>query len=143
MQHEFVSVALRLSLGLFFVFSGYHKLFNPGRRATLAATFAADGVKGRWPMFAIPMGELCGGLGLVTGTLTHMAALGLILICAGACWLDGRKRVNDYHPLDWADRLDDWLYLPELLYVIMLFVLLAVGPGSVSVDHVLWSLINA
>jgi uncharacterized membrane protein YphA (DoxX/SURF4 family) len=142
MQYELVSLALRLSLGLFFMFSGYHKLFNDQRRKTLAATFKADGVPSKGLLLAIPMGEAFGGLGLLVGALTHVASVGLLLICLGACYLDGRKRVEEWKPLDWADRIDDWLYLPEFLYIVMLLVLLAVGPGSVSVDAVLWSYVR-
>ena len=37
-------LAMRVSVGGFFVVSGSHKLFNPTRRQGLRETFAADGL---------------------------------------------------------------------------------------------------
>lgn len=137
---EAVRIGLRASLGAFFAFSGYHKIFAPSRRATLAATFKADGVYNPAMMWAIPLGELFGGLALALGVLTPLACVGLIAICLGACALDGRKRVADWKPLDAADRVDDWLYLPEALYVLMLAALALLGAGSFSIDAIVASL---
>lgn len=132
---EGARVGLRVALGGFFAISGFHKLFNKDRRAALKATFDADHVKGEAEMmFAIPMGEMFGGMALLSGFMMPVAAIGLIAICLGACALDGRKRVADWKPLDPADRLDDWLYLPELLYVVMLAVLVILGAGQLSID---------
>lgn len=134
---ELVSLMLRLSLGLFFAFSGYHKLFNDQRRASLKATFVADGVYKPAMMYVIPLGEGLGGMALLLGFLTPVAALGLVAICLGACAFDGRKRVTAEAPLDTADRVDDWLYLPEFLYIVMLTSLALIGAGSFSVDALL------
>lgn len=134
---DVAALADRLALGTFFAISGYHKLFNTTRRASLATTFKADGCYSPFTMFAVPLGELLGGVALVVGLLTPVAALGLILICSGACLLDGIKRVREWGPLDAADRVDDFLYLPELLYVIMLSFLVLAGPGKWSVDALL------
>lgn len=128
------ALILRAALGTFFLISGYHKLFNPTRRASLEATFRADGCYNPIMMWIIPLGEFFGGLGILVGALTPLAAAGLILICAGACVLDGAKRVRDWKPLDPADTLDDWLYLPETLYIVMLVALIAIGPGPLSID---------
>jgi uncharacterized membrane protein YphA (DoxX/SURF4 family) len=131
---EPASILIRSTVGPFFVFSGFHKLFNPTRRASLAETFKADGCYSPPLMWVIPLGELFGGLGVTLGAATLVAAAGLIALCLGACVLDGRKRVAAYQPLDLADRVDDYLYLPEVLYVVMLLALIAVGPGSFSLD---------
>lgn len=127
-------LTLRATLGPFFAISGAHKLLSPTRRASLAATFKADGCYSPAMMWAIPCGELCGGLGVLTGTLLPFACAGLMLICLGACALDGRKRVAGFQPLDASDRLDDWLYLPEALYLAMLAVLAILGAGALSLD---------
>jgi hypothetical protein len=47
-----------------------------------------------------------------------------------------------YKPIDEADRIDDWLYLPEVLYVFMLIVVISAGAGPYSFDAVIWGLIN-
>ena len=131
------SLVLRGSLGAFFAISGYHKLFNKTRRASLKDTFVADGVYKPALMYVIPAGEFLGGLALLIGFLTPLAAAGLIAICAGACKFDGFKRIRDWKPLDKADVLDDVLYLPEALYILMALVLILVGPGPLSVDSLI------
>jgi uncharacterized membrane protein YphA (DoxX/SURF4 family) len=45
--------------------------------------------------------------------------------------------VASYKPIDWADRVDDWLYQPEMIYAFMLFYFITVGAGPVSVDQLL------
>src|SRR5580704_7483761 len=113
-------LAMRASVGGFFVVSGAHKLFNPTRRQSLRETFAADKVTFAPMMYVVPLGELLGGLGVAFGALTILAAVGLAALCIGACALDGIKRIPSMQPLDPVDRLSDMLYLPEVLYVVCL-----------------------
>jgi putative oxidoreductase len=37
--------------------------------------------------------------------------------------------------LSFIDRLDDFLYLPEVMYIIIFLWLISSGPGRLSVDH--------
>lgn len=126
--------AVRASVGVFFAISGAHKLFNPTRRASLKATFQADHVPLMPFMVVIPCGELLGGLGVAFGALTVVAACGLFALCMGACFLDGFKRIPGMQPLDAADAADDVLYLPEVLYAVMLLAVIGMGPGAWSLD---------
>lgn len=138
---EAASALLRMSLGLFFLFSGYHKIFNKDRRATLEQTFKGDGVYNPAMMWVIPLAETFGGLALLIGFMTRLADVGLIAVCLGACAFDGMKRIKAWKPLDKADAVDDLLYLPEALYIVMLTVLFLVGAGSFSIDAVIASLL--
>jgi len=131
-------LAIRASVGGFFVVSGAHKLFNPIRRQSLRETFAADGVTFAPMMYVVPLGELLGGLGVAFGALTIFAAVGLAALCVGACALDGLKRIPSMQPLDPADRAGDVLYLPEVLYVVCLLAVLSFGPGAYSLDALVW-----
>jgi uncharacterized membrane protein YphA (DoxX/SURF4 family) len=135
---DVASLVDRMALGAFFTISGFHKLFNQSRRASLAATFKADNCYSPVMMWLIPMGELFGGLAVATGFLTPLACLGLIVICGGACLKDGLKRVRAWVPLDRADAMDDVLYLPETLYILMLVFLILIGPGAYSLDARIW-----
>ena len=72
------------------------------------------------------------------GFLGPVAALGLVVICLVACVTDGPRRVESYAPIDAADRLDDWLYLPELLYGLFLALVIALGSGPLSIDALLF-----
>jgi putative oxidoreductase len=120
----------RVALGLFFTFSGYHKLFNKERHATFVATLASCHVPllgfNQW---FVPSVEFMGGLALVSGVASPLACLGLICVCLVAVCTDGLKRVVSYVPIDRADYVDDVLYLPEVLYIIGLAIVLTIGPG--------------
>lgn len=130
----------RVALGAFFSISGYHKLFNPTRHATIRATLAACGVPFVPVMcWFVPSVEFSAGLALVPGILTPLAALGLIAICLVATVTDGLKRIRDWRPIDRADYADDVLYLPEVLYLVMLLTLVLCGAGRFSIDAIVAS----
>ena len=133
-----VSLGLRLAVGIFFAISGFHKSFNPIRRNSLKLTFVADGCYSPFMMVAVPAGELLGGIALIVGFLTPVTSLALISLCLGACAFDGFKRIPSWSPLDKADVLDDILYLPEVLYIIMLLAIFFIGPGYWSIDKFLF-----
>jgi len=125
----------RLALGVFFAISGYHKLFNVSRHATLARTLKEDGVHAVPIMqWLLPSAEFGGGWALIVGLLSVLAAFGLFVICAGALALDAVKRIRAWGPLDRADWLGDLLYVPEALYCIGLSVVMLGGPGPWSLD---------
>ena len=131
---------MRISMGVFFVISGYHKLFNPQRHATITKTMVEDRVPDpKFNSWFVPLIEFSGGAALVIGLLTPLAALGLFLVCCGATLLDGLKRISGWSPIDRADYVDDVLYLPEVLYAIILFSLIVMGGGPFSIDGLLIS----
>lgn len=141
----FTGVALsinRAALGVFFAISGYHKLFNRQRHATIAETMVSDRIPfARAMSWFVPSVEFLGGLGLTVGLLSPIAAFGLFCVCFVATCTDGLRRIPGYHPIDKADALDDFLYLPEVLYCIALVVVICAGPGSISLDSLISSLI--
>jgi len=132
----------RVALGTFFAISGYHKLFNASRHATLTRTLQDDGVHAvpimRW---LLPSAEFAGGCALIIGLLSVLAAFGLFVICAGAFALDAVKRIRAWQPIDRADWLGDLLYVPEALYCIGLTVVMLAGPGPWSLDATIAALL--
>jgi uncharacterized membrane protein YphA (DoxX/SURF4 family) len=125
----------RVALGAFFAITGYHKLFNASRHATLTRTLEDDGVHVVPIMqWLLPSAEFGGGCALIVGFLSVLAAFGLFVICAGALALDAVKRIRSWQPLDRADWLGDLLYVPEALYCIGLAVVMLAGPGPWSLD---------
>lgn len=126
-------LANRFALGFFFLFSGYHKLFNKSRHASLVATLQSCGVPDLTVMqWFVPCVEFFGGLSLISGILSPFASLGLIAVCVVAVATDGLKRVRSYAPIDKADYCDDVLYLPEVLYIVGLLVVMAFGATKYS-----------
>jgi putative oxidoreductase len=130
--------AIRFALGWFFVLSGFHKLANEERHKTFVETLRILGIPqiGILQWF-VPGVEFFGGLGVSVGFLTPLAALGLLVICSVALLTSSPTVVASYRPIDRADRVDDWLYQPELMYALILLYFIAAGAGPVSVDHLL------
>jgi uncharacterized membrane protein YphA (DoxX/SURF4 family) len=128
----------RVATGMFFVFSGYHKLTNSDRRAVFVATLEACHVPFISVMqWFVPAVEFLGGLGVAFGFLTPIAALGLAVICLIATCSDGLRRIGTWAAIDKADVIDDVLYLPEVLYILLLSLFIAGGAGPFSLDAVL------
>ena len=131
----------RVALGVFFAISGYHKLFNPSRHATLTRTLQDDSVHAMPIMqWLLPSVEFGGGSALIIGLLTVLAAFGLFVVCAGAIALDAVKRIRAWQPVDRADWLGDVLYTPEALYSIGLTVVMLAGSGPWSLDAIIEAL---
>ena len=125
----------RVALGLFFAISGYHKLFNPSRHATLRQTLQDDGVRAVPIMqWLLPGIEFSGGWALIIGLLSALAAFGLFVVSFFAFRLDAVKRIDGWQPINRADWIGDVLYLPEALYCVGLAVVILGGPGPWSLD---------
>lgn len=115
---------MQAAVGVFFAISGYHKLVNRERHATLVATLKQDKV----PLVSVnawfvPAVEFMAGMLLALGLHVIPAAVALLVICTVATCVDGVKRIREWKPIDKADAVDDLLYLPEVLLAIMLTVI--------------------
>ena len=133
----------RGAVGIFFLLSGYHKLFNAQRHVSLVEELKELGIPAvGFNQWWVPAVEFTGGAGVTIGFLAPLAALGLLVIILVAIATSGRQRITAYKPIDEADRLDDWLYLPETLYAFMLIMVVSAGAGQYSVDAVILGLIN-
>ena len=133
----------RVAVGMFFMFSGYHKLFNAERRRVFADELRslhvhAVGINQWW----VPLLEFSAGGAVVIGLLAPLAALGLLVITLVAIATSGPARIRTYKPIDKADRIDDWLYLPEILYAFMLIMVVSAGAGPYSLDALILGLID-
>jgi putative oxidoreductase len=127
----------RLAVGLLFFLSGRGKLFVPERREQMRETLLAAGVP--FPDFNtvfVSTVEFVFGSLLVLGLATPLACvmLGCVMIVAIATI--AVRNIKATSPLDW---LSEFLYLPEVLYLVILFWLFLSGPGWFSVDHLILS----
>ena len=124
----------RLALGIFFAISGGNKVFSEKERETLYKTLADAGIP--FPEFNtifVSYVEFICGLLLIIGLLTAICCLVLmgdmlvaILTAQLATIPSGLSLLN------W---LDDFLYLPEVMYIILFLWIIAYGPGRFSVDY--------
>jgi uncharacterized membrane protein YphA (DoxX/SURF4 family) len=133
----------RVAVGLCFMFSGYHKLFNAERHRVFADELKslhvhAVGINQWW----VPLVEFSAGAAVVVGLLTPLAALGLLVVILVANATTGRERIKAYKPIDRADRIDDWLYLPETIYAFLLILIISAGAGPYSLDAAILNLVD-
>jgi putative oxidoreductase len=133
----------RIAVGAFFMLSGYHKLFNAERHRTFVDELKGLGVHilgfNQW---WVPFVEFSAGGAVVIGLLAPLAALGLLFLILVAIATSGRQRIELFKPIDQADRIDDWLYLPETLYAFMLIMVVSAGAGPYSLDALIVGLMN-
>ena len=133
----------RIAVGAFFMLSGYHKLFNAERHRLFVDELTGLGTPAvGFNQWWVPLVEFTAGGGVLIGLLAPLAAVGLLVIILVAGATSGRLRIKLYKPIDRADRIDDWLYLPETLYAFMLIVVVSAGAGPYSVDALILGLMN-
>jgi len=124
---------VRVALGLFFAISGANKLFVAARRQIMFETLVKANVPFPHPMtYFVSAVEFVGGLLLIVGFLSTLACLALLVNMLVAILTTNLPAMQKgLSPLNW---LDDFLYLPEVLYVLIFIWLICSGPGKLSVD---------
>lgn len=137
-SYEWLGALLaRLAVGLLFFFSGRGKLFVSERREQMRQTLLETHIP--FPEFNalfVSAVEFVCGLLLVLGALTPLACamLGCVMIMAIAT--TAIRNIKAAPLLNW---LSEFLYLPEVLYLVILIWLFFSGPGWLSVDHLILS----
>jgi putative oxidoreductase len=112
---------LRLMVGMVFINSGWNDLRDPEARA--------KSIEMSKP-FTIFLGssEIAGGLGVILGVLPQLAALGLIIVSAGAIY----KKIFVWHSGFWGDKAYGWHYDLMLLIMNLVIVLTNGGPYVIT-----------
>ena len=76
--------------------------------------------------------ELAGGLGVISGILAQLAAIGLILVMLGAI----QKKIFTWHTGFWGKSgTDGWSY--DTMLVIMNLVIVTTGGGNLALTHLI------
>jgi uncharacterized membrane protein YphA (DoxX/SURF4 family) len=133
----------RIAVGAFFMLSGYHKLFNAERHRTVVEELKSLGIHAiGFNQWWVPLVEFSAGVAVLIGLLAPLAALGLLFLILVAIVTSGPQRIKLYKPIDEGDRIDDWLYLPEVLYAFMLIMIVSAGAGPYSIDALILGLID-
>ena len=125
---------VRVSLGLFFAISGANKLFAAGGTKPVYDTLVQAKVPFPLQMAYFVSGvEFVGGSLLTVGFLSSLASVALLVDMLVAILTTKLSAMpKGLSPLNW---LDDFLYLPEVLYVLFFIWLICFGPGEFSVDY--------
>ena len=127
--------AARLLIGIFFCISGGTKLFEKAQFIVLEKTMVQ--IHTPFPhataLFVATVEFACGA-GLAVGLLTPLCATMLMVDMIVAI---ATTSIHGIQSTGFLPRLDDFLYLPEVLYVLILFWLIFSGPGRYSLDGII------
>jgi putative oxidoreductase len=131
---QYAILLIRVSIGLFFAISGGNKLLSAGGMKPVYDTL----VKAKVPFphqtayFVSGVEFVCGSL-MTVGFLSTPACVTLLIDMIVATLTSAISTLpKGLSPLRW---LDDFLYLPEVLYVLFFLWLICSGPGKLSVDY--------
>jgi len=131
---QYAVLLVRVSIGLFFAISGANKLFVAGGTKPVYETL----VKAKVPFpsqtaYFVSSVEFIAGSLLTVGFLSSPASVALLIDMIVATLTSALSAIpKGLSPLSW---LDDFLYLPEVLYVLFFIWLICSGPGKFSVDY--------
>jgi putative oxidoreductase len=122
---HFTDVALlllRIMVGIVFISSGWNHLKEPGARSK------DIGMSKGFTIF-LGAAEVAGGLGVVLGVLTQLAASGLILIMLVAI----QKKIFVWRTGFWGKSgTNGWSY--DTMLVVMNLVIVTTGGGNLSLS---------
>jgi putative oxidoreductase len=131
---QYAILLIRVSIGLFFAISGANKLFVAGGTKPVYESLVAAKVPfPHQTAYFVSGVEFVAGSLLTVGFLSSPAAAALLIDMSVATLTTAVSTLpKGLSPLKW---LDDFLYLPEVLYVLFFIWLLCSGPGKFSVDY--------
>ena len=124
--------AVRVLIGIFFCISGGTKLLVPAQFTLMEQTLAQSHIP--FPhanALFVSLVEFAGGGAVALGLLTPLCALVLAVDMIVAIVTNRIQSIQARGVVAW---LDDFLYLPEVLYVMLLVWLIFSGPGRYSID---------
>ena len=131
---QFSMLLARISLGVFFAISGGNKLFVASRTRQMYETLAGVGIPlPHFMTYLVSSIEFIGGCLLIIGLFSSLCCAALIMQMIVAITTVRLAMIPA--GLSFLDWLDDFLYLPETMYIIILIWLMCSGPGRLSVDN--------
>jgi len=131
---QYAILLVRVSIGLFFAISGANKLFVAGGTKPVYDTLVEAKVPfPRQTAYFVAGVEFVGGSLVALGLLSSAASFALAIDMTVATVTEAIGTIpKGLSPLSW---LDDFLYLPEVLYVLFFIWLICSGPGRFSFDY--------
>ena len=150
-SQDFASLFMRVFLGVFFVLARFSYVFDPSkpegdkwfskaRHASLRNKLdhCGWGCTDWLPPF-IAWVEILAGLALIVGLLSTLSAAGLLVICVIGTMCTGYEKTMCQNPVDRIDVCSCYLWCPEPIYVVLALAIVLVGPGTYSLDYLIWS----
>ena len=146
---DFVLLTARIILGGFFVVDRFRwfwdpqhtgsarHLLNEARREHLRAKIEQiTGLRSMLWSVVVAVVEFFGGLALIFGLLTPLAAAGILVILIIASRGNFHEKVIvRQKPVDKIDVLSCYFWTVEPLYIWMAAMIVILGAGAISLDH--------
>jgi putative oxidoreductase len=127
--------AARVLTGVFFCISGGTKLLVASQFSEMQQTLIQSHIPfPHTSALIVSLVEFACGGGLMIGLLTPLCA---VMLMGDMIVAILTNRIGSIHASGFLAFLDDFLYLPEVLYVLLLFWLLFSGPGPYSIDNMM------
>lgn len=146
--YSFGTLLLRLLLGIFFIIArfrwlydpeGKPRLLNPDRHTKLKERLCTCGYADHPCMCAmVALTEIFAGLAIAAGLLTQLALFGLLCVLAFAIPCKSREDIRDGKGEGNTGYFSWFMWNIEGSYFTIIVVLLFMGPGVYSLDHVLF-----
>jgi uncharacterized membrane protein YphA (DoxX/SURF4 family) len=147
---DLASLIARGTLGLFFVLARFRsfydpskppgcRVFNTDRFGSLQRKLCSCGFSSRllfWT-WVTALVEVAGGLALMAGLLTTMAALGLLILTVRASMCTAWAKISEQNPVDSIDCVACYLWRVEGVYIALALLIMLLGPGNYSLDVLL------
>jgi uncharacterized membrane protein YphA (DoxX/SURF4 family) len=148
---DFVLLSARIILGGFFVLDRFRwfwdpehtasqrYLLNKARREHLRAKIEqVTGLRSVGWSVVVAVVEFVGGLGILFGFLAPVAAAGILIVLVIASHGTFHEKVIvKQQPEDGIDVISCYFWTVEPLYIWMAAMIVVLGAGSVSLDHVI------
>lgn len=147
---DLATFAMRAVVGVFFILYRFRWFYDPTqpdpvlslyRQAKLRRRLRTCGYSTHPAMCAfVSLAEMAGGIALLVGFLTRTAAAGILVILLFATFCTAWENTVVQKPVDRVDVVSCYLRTIEPLYILLLAVIVLLGAGTWSVDHLLgWS----
>lgn len=130
--HAFVDIGLtllRLAIGAIFLVHGWPKVTSS---KAMTAAMGKPQMAGFFTFIGVA--EVLGGLGMITGTLTQLAAVGLSIIMLGAITLKNTMMKTGFSAHDKVG----WEF--DLILLAGCSALFFTGPGAFALDRILFGI---
>ena len=133
-SEQYGILLVRVSIGLFFAISGARKLFMAAGRQTMYDTL----IKAKVPFptlmtYFVSSVEFAGGCLVAAGLLSSLASTALLVDMVVAILTTKLSTIPK--GLSSFAQIDNLLYQPEVLYVLIFFWMICSGPGKSSIDY--------
>lgn len=139
---DMAALVLRLGVGVFFAISGWNKLTCPVCHGYLSSNLQRSNLPhcGGLLVWWVAGWEFVAGLALAIGLFTGAASFVLFIVCVVAFLVSHKRKIAKKNPVHKMDAATEYLCMFDVLLAWMLLATMALGPGSYSLDRLLWGM---